>query len=138
MFVVGKGITSVTGDFGNWIFSKEFHPINDDTISRGYADSKLTYLSEQTCSKFDTGDTIELIEQFRNEFIELHDRDMNEDEVDWLEQLDNHVYDEIEYTYVAYREKPDNIDYDSVPFGTIRHPRLDIIYDVFDEICKVK
>ena len=61
---------------------------------------------------------------------------MNEDEMDWVEQLENNVDDEHEYIYLAYREKPKDIDYESVPFGEKRHFWLDAVYDGFDEICQ--
>ena len=61
---------------------------------------------------------------------------MNEEEVDWIESLQNNVDDEHEYVHIAYREKPNNIDYESVPFGTKRHFWLDAVYDAFDEMCQ--
>ncbi len=57
-------------------------------------------------------------------------------EKEWIEQLENNVDDEHEYTYLAYREKPSTIDYESVPFGEKRHFCLDCVYDGFDECCK--
>lgn len=40
-FVLG-GITAVTGDFGNWIFCREFHPnISGENVSDRYWVEKL-------------------------------------------------------------------------------------------------
>ena len=63
---------------------------------------------------------------------------MNQDQVvKILLQLENNVDDEYEYTYLAYREKPYSIDYESVPFGKKRHFWLNAVYDGFDAICEV-
>jgi len=128
VFIVGGGVTTVTGDFGNWVFCREFHPRGTEYISRGYADEKLEINSVQKSSKFDTDRTVELIKEFEQEYEE----ELDEETKDWIEQLDNSVFDETEYLYVAYREKPSWIDYDQIPFGEIRHPWLDAVYDAFN------
>jgi hypothetical protein len=128
VFIVGEGVTTVTGDFGNWVFCREFHPRGTEYISRGYADEKLEINSVQKSSKFDTDRTVELIKQFEEEYLE----ELDEETKDWLEQLDNEASDEVEYTRIAYREQPRWVDYDEIPFGEIRHPWLDAVYDAFN------
>ena len=41
--LVGRGHTSVTGDFGSWIFDREIHPANGFKVSRSYMDTKLSF-----------------------------------------------------------------------------------------------
>ena len=55
----------------------------------------------------------------------------------WFKDLLYFTYDEINYTYHAYRHysKPDFIEYDEIPFVKKGSPRLEIIFDAFDEIC---
>ena len=49
---------------------------------------------------------------------------------------DKHTDDEINYTYHAYRyNRPDFIEYDEIPYVKKGSPRLEIIFDAFDEIC---
>jgi hypothetical protein len=134
-FINTSGIMSVTGDFGNWIFCREFHPSADDYVSGGYWDEKLVIHSEQTCSEFDSDETIKLIEAFKENYIEDYSEKYHEEISDWIESLEYSVYDEIEYKYEACRNKPDVIDYEYVPYAKIRHKWLDCIYDGFDEIC---
>jgi len=138
IFINTCGIMSVTGDFGNWVFCREFHPsaTNEHGVSAGYWDEKLEIASQQKSKKYDSEETTKLINEFKNSFLESYGREMNEEEIDWVEELENNVDDEFQYTYVAYRENPSSIDYESVPFGTKRHFWLDAVYDGFDECCK--
>jgi len=138
VFINTCGIMSVTGDFGKWIFCREFHPSGDydSGVSGGYWDEKLEINSVQKSHAFDSDETLKAIDEFKENFEDYYGRTMNEDELDWLEKLDNSVFDEHEYIYVAYRENPSSIDYDEVPYGTKRHPWLDAVYDGFDAICQ--
>jgi hypothetical protein len=134
-FINAKGVMTVTGDFGNWVFCREFHPKKDDYVSRGYMDEKLQIASEQTSHKFDSETTVNLIKEFKKQFKSAYGRKMNDEEKDWVKDLIYHSDDQHEYIYYAYREKPTTIDYESVPFGKKRHIWLEIIYDAFNEIC---
>jgi hypothetical protein len=139
VFINTCGVMTVTGDFGNWVFCREFHPSADDNsgVCSGYWDEKLEISSVQKSDKYDAEETLKLIKEFKKSFVDYQGREMNEDEIDWIEQLEENVDDEYEYTYLAYREKPRDIDYESVPFGKKRHFWLDAVYDGFDEICQL-
>ena len=134
-FINSCGVMSVTGDFGNWVFCREFHPSADGGVSGGYWDEKLQMYSEQTYKKFDSDETIREINDFKSNYGEDYSEKYHEEISDWIEQLEYSVYDEIEYKNEAFRNKPDIIDYERVPFGEIRHKWLNYIYDGFDEIC---
>ena len=137
VFINTCGVMTVTGDFGNWVFCREFHPSanNESGVSGGYWDEKLEISSVQKSDKYDAEETSKRIDEFKKTFEERYGREMNEDEMDWVEQLENNVDDKHEYIYLAYREKPKDIDYESVPFGEKRHFWLDAVYDGFDAIC---
>lgn len=137
-FINACGVMTVTGDLGNWVFCREFHPSagNENVVSGGYWDEKLEISSVQKAKKYDADTTTELLKEFKQSFSEYYGREMTEEEIDWVEQLENNVDDEYEYTHLAYREKPKDIDYESVPFGKKRHFWLDAVYDGFDEICQ--
>ena len=139
VFINTRGVMTVTGDFGNWVFCREFHPSadNEQCVSGGYWDEKLEISSVQKSDKYDAEQTTKLLKEFKETFEDSFGREMDEDEKEWIEQLENNVDDEHEYTYLAYREKPKDIDYESVPFGEKRHFWLDAVYDGFDEICRV-
>jgi hypothetical protein len=137
VFINTCGVMTVTGDFGNWVFCREFHPTAEGAVSGGYWDEKLEISSVQKSDKYDADETLKEIQDFRKSFEENYGREMNEDESEWIEQLENNVYDEHEYVYLAYRETPNTIDYESVPFGEKRHFWLNAVYDGFNEICEV-
>jgi hypothetical protein len=134
-FIVGVGVTTVTGDFGNWVFCREFHPKPKDYVSRGYFDEKLRIASEQTCEAFDSEETLKEIENFKYTFYESFDREMTDEEEDWIQSLIDNVYDDFQYKYIAYREMPNSLDFDYAPFGKKRHVWLEIVYDAFNEMC---
>ncbi len=135
-FINTNGILAVTGDLGNWIFCREFHPNSDNYVSDEYWDEKLRIASVQKPKEYDVDETIRKINEFETNFYDAYGRDMGEDEKDWVEQLKNSVEDKYEYIFTAYRETPNTIDYESIPFGEKRHFWLDGIYDGFDIICE--
>lgn len=77
------------------------------------------------------------VEDVKKIFCECCKVNLVEEEEDWIQELENSVYDEHEYVYVAYREKPSSIDYENVPFGKKRHFWFDVVYDGFDFICEI-
>ncbi len=134
-FINTCGIMAVTGDLGNWIFCREFHPSADGHADAGYWDGKLQISSKQMPKAYDADETTERINDFKKEFKDNYGRKMNPEEKDWIEKLEENVEDEFEYKIVAYRETPGSIDYESVPYGEKRHFWLDAVYDGFDAMC---
>ena len=51
-FINTNGILAVTGDYGNWIFCREFHPSEDGFVSDGYWLEKLEIASSQDGREF--------------------------------------------------------------------------------------
>lgn len=62
-FINVDGICAVTGDFGNWIFCREFHPAAKNYVSDGYWLEKLRTSSSQKPSKYDSERTAEAIRE---------------------------------------------------------------------------
>ncbi len=129
IFINSCGVMSVTGDFGNWIFCREFHPSPKNKVCSGYWDEKLINSSSQKSHIYDPEATLIEINNYRD------NEELTEDVVDWLDELESNVNDYYNYVYVAYRETPDSIEHEYVPFREKRKIWLDIIYDSFDEIC---
>ena len=137
MFIVGHGVTSVTGDYGNWIFSRDFHPSANEFVPNSYWVEKLVMASCQKPDSFD-GDTAEAeIRALRNEYDDDLDDPLTEEELEWLDQLEDAVSDEIEYLNVAYRQNVGRFsDGDSVPTGKKLNVWLEVIFDAFEELCR--
>src|SRR3989344_2189435 len=51
-FINTNGIMAVTGDYGNWIFCREFHPNDKEGVSGGYWLEKLKIASSQEGQEF--------------------------------------------------------------------------------------
>lgn len=134
VWIVGNGITAVTGDFGNWIFGAEFYP-NIKQANVSYMNGYLRHNSTQEISVWDDDEILESIEDFVNNFESSYGREMDEDELDWIESLKNSSHDEIDYMFTAYRETPNNIETEDVPFSKKLNPYLNSIYDAFNQMC---
>lgn len=130
----------VTGDYGNWIFSRSFIPGVRNNVSDTYWIEKLRYCSEQNYSKYDSELTAKAIEDLIESGLEEYGYDGQDllDAKEWFNELLNYTDDKIEYEYQAYRlyGKPSFIDYDQIPFEKTINIWLLIIFDAFDEICE--
>lgn len=134
VFINTQGVMTVTGDFGNWVFCREFHPSPEGSVSAGYWDEKLRIASEQDSHAFCSQQTEIELKEFRDNYEDNYG-EMTEEVSEWLENLEGYADDEFEYTYYAYRETPRDIDAESVPFGKARHSWLNCVYDGFDALC---
>jgi len=132
-FINCKGIMSVTGDVGNWIFCREFHPSAEGYVSDSYWCEKLTMTSSQNPYEFDSDAT----EKHINELLQDEDEDLTEEGKEYLQGCLNHVgYSEFEYDTFAYNNFPDDWDAESVPKCKKIQVWLLIVFDAFDEICR--
>lgn len=135
--IIGRGVTAVTGDLGNWIIGRELYPSTEgETISRDYMDSKVRYASEQVTQKYSPDETLKAIKQFERSFKSDYGRPMDEEEKHWIKTLKELVDEEEEYRILAYRDCPAMIEYEDVPIGFIRPIWLDFIYDAYDAMAK--
>lgn len=132
VFINTMGVCSVTGDFGNWIFCREFHPSKDGQVSGGYWDEKLNMHSVQNSDEFNTEQTEKDIDYYVENYV---NEDTSEEELNWIEELRENTDDEYNYIHKAYRDHPSDVDTEYIPLGKVRNPRLNIIYDAFEEIC---
>lgn len=138
-FINTNGVLLVTGDFGNWVFCREFHPSKGGKVSSGYWAEKLHINSEQEGMKFDSESTIKEINQGIKGGLEEYGYEDNE--LEEMQEYYNNLLDyaecsEWEYTSYAYMEKPSFLDAESVPFVKDIKPNLKAVFDSFEEICK--
>jgi hypothetical protein len=131
-FINTNGVMVVTGDYGNWIFCREFHPSPENGVSDCYWCEKLKNSSTQECYEFDEDSTKETIDEL------LKEDDLSEEEIEYLEGcLDALCNGEFDYTYFAYRENIGRFeDGESVPCDKKIKSWLLTIFDGFDEICR--
>jgi len=62
-FINTSGILAITGDYGNWIICREFHPSADGHVSDGYWCEKIRLSSSQKVSDHDPKATEDLINE---------------------------------------------------------------------------
>lgn len=141
IFVNTAGILAVTGDYGNWIFCREFHTSTDGYVCDGYWIEKLKISSSKVPSKFDPeGTTKEIEDNIKEIEEEFNSGDISADVYqelkDYYESLLACTDDEVLYTYRAYREMPSCMDYEYVPFVKELSYWLLVVFDAFDEMCK--
>jgi hypothetical protein len=129
---------SVFGDFGNWIFCRPFHPSADGFVSDQYWNEKLKIGSSQDHATYDSEETAKEIQELIDGGLEEwgYTGDELNQATEWLTDLLSYTDDELEYTYQAFRgSNPTEMDYESIPFCKKGSVQLQIIFDVFDEIC---
>lgn len=131
-FINTNGILAVTGDYSNWMFCREFHPSADGYVDDGYWKEKLKIHSCQEPSNYDSKRTEEAIKELMND----EERNWSKEDKEYFDGLLFRLDDELEYTYYAYREHPNNWDAESVPFVKTIKPQFLYILDAFDEICR--
>jgi hypothetical protein len=132
-----SGILAVTGDFGNWIFCREFHPSKDGYVSNGYWHEKLKILSTQEAMDFDGEATKKALQDKLDEYKQDKGEDANEDVIEYYEECINKCDEhELDYTYYAHREQPNGFDYEDVILIKDYKFWLKAVFDGFDEICR--
>jgi hypothetical protein len=138
-FINTCGIMAVNGDFGNWIFCREFHPYSEfGGVCDSYWCEKLRIASTQEPSNYDSEATRKALLKELNEDYKDHEYNLKE-EHEWLKYIKgclSCVDDELEYKYYAYREYPSFCDHECVIFVKDINYWLKVVFDAFEEICK--
>ena len=135
-FINSGGIMAVTGDYGNWIFCREFIPNGKEGgVSDQYWEEKLRIASTQNPYEFDEEETIKEINRIREE-----EEDLTQEENDYLDECISAAQEggEVEYNSFAYQNGVGRFsDYESVPSAEKRTQFwLKAVFDGFDEICR--
>lgn len=151
-FINSNGILAVTGDFGNWIFCREFDFKLQRPLNPGYAAEKLQINSCQNTKVYDSDATVKALhEAIINRVNEvLHDEDNS-----WVAQAledESHDFEEDNDKFIRYyanclNATDDEFFYNAAsrdfPYGLddiiIRYeypPYFLIIVDAMNEITK--
>lgn len=132
-----RGLLVVTGDFGNWIFCREFHPKKGEFVSDSYWCEKAEINSMQKVYDFDGDQTTKELQDMINgklEEIGFDDEELQAAK-DYFEGLIPFADDEFQYITRAYNDLPGFMDIDYVVHAKMINCRLQIIFDAFDEMC---
>ncbi|QZE15370.1 hypothetical protein K4L44_05925 [Halosquirtibacter laminarini] len=135
-FINTSGVMTVTGDFGNWVFCREFIPIPEGRVSDIYWQEKLTVRNGATSF---VNYSPEKTEALLNELIEegLEDGYEEDDEyIKYLKDLLDYVEEEFDFIYHAINNKPTEAEFDEgIPICREVPVQLNIVFDAFEEIC---
>jgi hypothetical protein len=140
-FINIEGIMVVTGDFGNWMFNREFHPGDENFVSDGYWHEKLGYASTQEGKEFDYEGTEQEIREGLDGGLEEYGYSGDDLQFmkDYYSELLNYVeHSEEEYKSYAYNEMPSFMDAEDIPYVTKTKAWLNTVFDAFDEMCERK
>lgn len=133
-FINAFGVLTVTGDYGNWVFCREFHPSSDGSVSEHYWCEKARISSTQRVSDFCPDSTREKIEKLISE--QDMDDPLRAEEIEYLNDLLSNIDDGYErYMVYAYDNQVGRFDFESIPCVKKLDPWLEAIFDAFDEIC---
>ena len=128
------GVLAVTGDFGNWIFCREFHPSADGFVSDQYWCEKARIASSQETHKYSSEETRKEIEELLSGNNEGDPLTIEESE--YLNDLLDCVDESYErYMVYAYDNQVGRFDFENIPCVKKINPWLECIFDAFDEIC---
>ena len=135
-FINTNGIMAVTGDFGNWMFCREFHPSPEGRVSDHYWHEKLQNSSTQNGYIYDSDATYVALQAEINGGYESYGyTDTNlEEMIEYGKECLELVHDKYGYELYAYRENPHG-DAENVICLYKTHIWLEYIFDGFDEIC---
>lgn len=128
------GMLIVSGDYSNWMFDREFTPTPENRVSDTYWIEKMRRSSCQNPYSYDSTATEKAINDMLTD-ESIADNGYTEEDVEWLTELLDYVYDEIEYKYNAFRTMPDGWDCEYVPYKEKVDYHLLVVFDAFEEIC---
>ena len=136
-----SGNLVVTGDFGNWIFCRNFYPsVKESGVSDGYWIEKLETYSTQKGKVFDFEKTVEELKRKKKEYIQECKEEEVEPNIEWIEYFDECINvaecgNEDDYKHQAFTNIPDNYDWEETILVESTNNRLKIIFDAFEEVC---
>ena len=134
-FVNIEGAMVVLGDYGHWIFSRQFHPSDEGHVDDYYWLEKLESYSTQKGREYDSEELENGIDGGLEEYG--YTGDDLETMKDFYESCK--TFSDTEWEYVAFAhgdDKPNFIEHDQVPFAQRTKQWLLIVFDGFDEICR--
>lgn len=136
VFIVGHGITAVTGDWGNWIFNMEFHPKKDGYSEDNYWLEKLRRNSCQEPTVFSSRYCEEEIQEIFDA-IDSGQAMATPDDIEFLVGLQASVNSEDSYrNYIFWnKESMWSNSFIDLPTGRKVRQHLLTVFDMFDEMC---
>lgn len=136
-FINTQGIMTVTGDYGHWIFCREFHPSPEGYVSDHYWLEKMQIATGQEPLQFDREGTRQAIhEKLSSLEEEGYEGEELKEVQKYFKKCLRHTDNELMYLYHAHMELPSWADFEFAIHCKKPEPWIPIIFDAFDEICR--
>lgn len=133
------GVLAVTGDYGNWIFCREFHPAANGFVESQYWTQKLRNSSTQEPYEFDHETTEEQLKKELDGGLVAYgyEGEQLEEMKEYIQECLNNLKDgEFAYVSYAYQNYPSFCDGECVVNVKKLKYWLMVVFDGFDEICR--
>ena len=141
VLVNARGVCTVTGVFGTWVFNQCLEPLKNQIVNRQYLDGKIEHKgSTQKVNFFDKDLLREKCEKVRDYYYSKHKEPICGCTKQWLSAIQLSAnYDSLEAAYYndyPYYSFDEDFDTDFLIEKT-RHPSLDAIYDALNAMSKL-
>jgi hypothetical protein len=138
-FVNTQGVCLVTGDFGNFVFCREYHPNVGGYVSDHYWCEKYRIATEHQTHEWDYEATRQALQSGIDGELEEYgyiENQLTEMQSYYRTLLQCTDLSEQEYLNYAYQKYiPNFITSEDVPFCEKIKYRFLIVFDAFEEIC---
>ena len=128
------GVMAVKGDFGNYIFNREFHPCaNTQGIGENYYIEKLECHSVQKGTEFDPDSTVRLLNERLAEIYQIES-----EEIDYLKKCVKEAEDkhQLSYDAYAYLNMPSGYDNEYVIRESKLNSFIPALFDAMECMCE--
>ena len=144
-FILCCDVTTITGDFGNYVVNRLFAPSPEGYVSDSYWIEKIRAQSCQEPLLFDQEETEsridEAIAEIESDLQHSEDciGDSCDEELKYLKDLREVVWQGGEESYLdlAYNSLPDGWDFEDIPVGKELVDYLPQVFDAFEEMCRI-
>lgn len=133
--IIGEGITTVTGYYGNWIIDEEL--IMGELPSLKEFIDLVTQNSNQLVIDYHPDIAKEEIVKFAQTHKDKYGYEPTDETYGWLDKLTKSIDDEVSFDYVLLYEKPDYINVEDSPIGRDIDMELIIVYQMIEQLSKI-
>ncbi|MBU0630970.1 MAG: hypothetical protein KKC80_08710 [Candidatus Margulisbacteria bacterium] len=139
-FINIAGHLVVTGDWGHYVFKREFRPDAEGYVSDDYWCSKLNHYNEKHWGEYSSEETYQLLQELIADYKTDNDiKDEDEDDDEYIfaaKDLQRYTYSEYAYLNQLENEDLEPLYHEDImPCYSIKKKLL-YIFDAFEAICE--
>lgn len=137
VLINSDGILAITGDFGNFIFCREFSPEKDGTQDIQYWAEKAKISSLQQVERYDSDATEKELQRMIETGLEEYGYEGEElrEAKQFMRDCLRYTSTEFEYMNFAYNNRPGGFDPEMLVFIKSHDHQLMVVLDAYNEMC---